>query len=437
MFIEEVNVTRKKYSKNLVNLALLYPNKYQAGVESLAMQILYMLFNREENFYCQRVYSTPPYTSMEEGMKLADFKIICVTLQYENDYFNFIKTLLNSNIEPRSANRVNGPLIIAGGPCATENPLPLSQFIDVFIIGEVEPIFPLLKEAVISYTESGELAAFRNITSAYIPSIMRGEKVRRAWASNLDALPYPTSQVLPSATGLFGKHPIAFGSSFIVEVSRGCTRNCRFCLIGCQSPPYRERSLEKLKNIILEGAAKTSRSRVSLISSAFSDYSSQIELLKFIIDSNIYPIIPSLRADRVSEELISLIKKSGERSVTIAPDTASDRLLEEVNKGLSTRDVLDASEKINRTGLNKIKLYFMYGLPSETVDETLKIIDLVGKISLQGFKKKNITVNLTPFIPKPHTPFQCKAQMPIKELIKREQILLKNLRREGYNVKCY
>ena len=437
MLTKEVNVIHKKYSKKLVNIALLYPNKYQAGIESLAIQILYMLFNRVEEFYCQRVYSQPPYLSMEEGKKLADFKIISVTFQYENDYFNFIKTLLKSGIEPKSVNRVHGPLIIAGGPCVTENPLPISPFIDVFIIGEVEPIFQTLKNAILSYINSGDLDVFKKIPGAYIPSIMKNEFVTRVWAHNLDSLPYPTSQVLPAVTGLFGKHPIAFGSSFMVEISRGCTRNCKFCLIGCQSLPYRERSLGKLKEIILDGLVKTSRKRVSIISSAFSDYSNLLELLKFIVDNKIHVITPSLRADRVTEEAVRLIKESGEQSVTIAPEAASDRLLNYLNKRLTLDDVLKASEKIKLAGLNKIKLYFMYGLPSETIDETLKIKNLVDRISEKGFKKKNITVNLTPFIPKPHTQFQRMPQMSFKELIKRESILLKNLRREGYNVKSY
>ncbi len=437
MSTREVNVIRKKYSRKLVNIALLYPNKYQSGVESLAIQILYMLFNSENEFYCQRFYSSPPYTSMEEGARLSDFKIICVTFQYENDYFNFIKTLLDTGIEPRAANRLNGPLIIAGGPCVTENPLPLTPFIDVFIIGEVEPVFSALKKAILSYIDSKDLEAFKNIPGAFIPSIMKDETVKRAWSPNLDVLPYPTSQVLPAVTGLHGRHPIAFGASFMVEISRGCTRRCNFCLIGCQTPPYRERSLQKLKEIILDGVNKTSRNRISIISSAFSDYSNLLELLKFIVENKIYTVTPSLRADRVTVEVIKLIKESGEQSVTIAPEAASDRLLEYLNKDLTIGDVLTSVEKIKLGGLNKIKLYFMYGLPSETIEEVLKIKDLVDEISSKGFRKKDITVNLTPFIPKPHTPFQRKPQMPFKELIKRENLLLKNLRKTGYNVRSY
>ncbi len=437
MLTKEVNVIRKKYSKKLVNVALLYPNKYQAGVESLAIQILYMLFNSENEFYCQRFYSVPPYTSIEEGSKLSDFKILCVTLQYENDYFNFLKTLLNTGIEPRSANRLNGPLIIAGGPCVTENPLPLTPFIDVFIIGEVEPVFPDLKKAILFYADSGELDVFKNIPGAFIPSIMKGKTVKRVWAPNLDVFPYPTRQVLPVSTGLRGKHPVAFGSSFMVEISRGCTRRCNFCLIGCQTLPHRERSLQKLEEIILEGVRSTFRNRISIISSAFSDYSHLFELLEFIIDNKLYAITPSLRADRITVELIKLIKESGEESVTIAPEAASNRLLDYLNKGLTIEDVLNSVEKIKQGGLNKIKLYFMYGLPSETIEEILKIKDLVDAISLKGFKKKNITVNLTPFTPKPHTPFQRMPQTPFKELVKRETLLLKNLRKTGYNVRSY
>ncbi|WEU39732.1 MAG: B12-binding domain-containing radical SAM protein [Candidatus Odinarchaeum yellowstonii] len=437
MSTKEVNVIRKKYSKRLLNIGLLYPNKYQAGVESLAIQILYMLFNSESEFYCQRFYSNPPYTSMESGARLCDFKILCVTFQYENDYLNFIKTLLDAGIEPRAANRVNGPLIIAGGPCVVENPLPLTPFIDVFIIGEVEPVFPALKNAILSYISSKDLGVFKSIPGAFIPSIKEGETVRRVWAANLDDLPYPICQVLPAATGLHGHHPVAFGSSFLVEISRGCTRRCNFCLIGCQTPPYRERSLQRLEEIILNGVNKTLRNRISIISSVFSDYSNILELLKFIVDHRIYAITPSLRADSITVEIVKLIGASGEQSITIAPEAASDRLLEYLNKKLTVEDVLNAAEKIKLGGLNKMKLYFMYGLPSEEIEDTLKIKDLVDDISLKGFKKKDITVNLTPFIPKPHTPFQRMPQTPFKELVKRESLLVKNLRRAGYNVRSY
>lgn len=435
--ILEVNVVHKKYEKGQVKVALLYPNKYPAGIESLAMQILYMLFNLERNFICQRVYVSPSYSAVETGMKLTDFHVICVTLQYENDYFNLINALRQSNINPRSDERGLKPLIIGGGPCVTENPLPLSPFIDIFFIGEVEPIFQMLKEAIETYVKSGRIDSFSKIPGVYIPRTMLGKQVYKVWVRNLDQIPYPTGQVLPTITGIFRGHPPGFGAGLLLEVSRGCPRKCSFCLIGCQNLPYRERSLTVLEEIIKKGLIKTSRKRVSIIASAFSDYSSKEELLSYMVDHDIFPVLPSIRADSISEDIIRLIRKAGEKGMTLAPETASDRLQGVINKGISLNHVLDATKKIIRGGIKKIKLYFMYGLPSETLQETLNIIDMVNSIASQGFRKKDITVNLTPFVPKPHTPMQSEPQMPLKELLTREKLLLKELSMHGYNVKSY
>ena len=245
--LQEINLVKKKYFKGQIKIAVLYPNKYQAGIGSLAIQILYMFFNSESDFLCERVYHSVYPNSIESGRELKDFDIIAVTFQYENDYFNFIEMLLKAGINVNSKDRKNKPLIIAGGPCVTENPAPLSSFIDVFIIGEIEPIIDKLILSLKLFIKNNNLDIFKEIAGIYIPKIMDKNIINKNWVKKLDEIPYPIEQVLPITDEVNKKHPLAFGSSFLVEVSRGCFRGCNFCLIGCQNLPYRERSLAMLK----------------------------------------------------------------------------------------------------------------------------------------------------------------------------------------------
>jgi radical SAM superfamily enzyme YgiQ (UPF0313 family) len=433
----EINFFRKKYSTNQINLATLYPNKYQAGIESLAIQILYMYFNNEADFFCERVYFSHKPKSIETGRNLKDFDVIAVTFQYEVDYLNFIDILLKSEIKPLTKERNKKPLIIAGGPCVTENPVPLIPFIDVFVIGELESIFNNLVSAIRSFKITNSLDGFLEINGVFVPELMERKEITKNYVKDLNIIPYPIKQVLPVIDEEDKKHPIAFGSGFLMEISRGCYRNCNFCLIGCQNLPYRERSIDLIENLILEGIELNQRKRVSFIGSAFSDYSKLHYLLEFIVDSGFFPVIPSLRADKIDNEIVALLSQAGEKTITLAPETASDRLHTLINKNLNSKQIIDAADAIIKNGVDKLKLYFIFGLPSESIEETMEIVKLVNGISKLGYKKSNISISLTPFIPKPHTTFQFKGQLPLADLLKRAKILQKELSNSGFNVNIY
>ncbi|MHA1408960.1 MAG: B12-binding domain-containing radical SAM protein [Candidatus Odinarchaeia archaeon] len=434
---KEINRVIKKYSKGQLRVAAVYPNRYPAGINSLAIQILYTFFNEQQNIVCERVYYSKKPTSIETSCPLNKFDVIAVTFQYEVDYFNFIEMLLKSEVSVFSKKRSLKPLIIAGGPCITENPTPLSEFIDIFVIGEIEPIFSKLVDALIAFKKERKISYFENIPGLYIPTLMENKVITKNWVKQLDEVPYPVKQVLPVLNEKTMKHSPAFVSSYLVEVSRGCFHQCNFCLIGCQNLPYRERSLDNLKQIITLGAELNNMRRVSLIGSAFSDYSKLEDLLKFIINNSIYPIIPSLRPDKINESLIKLLKRSGENTVTLAPETASERLQKIINKNLDITEVINTCKTIYDAGMDRVKLYFIIGLPTEELSETLQIIDIIKEISKIGFKKRNISVSITPFVPKPHTRFQFEKQLPLEELLSRSKMLVTSLKKSGFDVNIY
>ncbi|MHA1754810.1 MAG: B12-binding domain-containing radical SAM protein [Candidatus Odinarchaeia archaeon] len=435
-YLSEINTVIKKYAKNQIKVALIYPNKYQIGINSLAIQILYYLFNSQPDVFCERLYLTDKLKSLETGKHLNSFDVIAVTFQYETDYFNFLKILKKANIPLLREERKMRPLIIAGGPCVTENPVPLSKFIDIFIIGEIEPIFNDLMDMIRSVISASFFDLKPNV-GFYIPKINEDKSVFKSWVRDLNSVEYPIKQVLPIGELKKLRHPIAFGSSFLMEISRGCPHLCSFCLIGWQTLPYRERSINKIEEIIEENLKLNKIKRVSFIASAFSDYSSLIELLQLTLDKQIYPIFPSLRVDKLTDEIIRLIKKTGEETITLAPETATDRLHKLINKNLSMEQILNSLSILRNSNIKRLKLYFMFGLPSETIEETMEIVNLIKKIKKMNFRKSNISITLTPFIPKPHTVFQFEEQLPLNELLNRGKLLFKELCKVVFEVKVY
>lgn len=262
--MNELNVFRKDFKKIQLKVALCYPNLYQVGIASFAVQLLYSLFNSFENIQCERFYYTPKTTpiSIESGQPLQNFDIICFTLQYELDYPNMLEMLSLADIPPRSEER-KFPLVIAGGPCVLENPLPLVQFIDIFVLGDLEPILDQLITYLIDFKKGSKtLQDFRDIPGLFIPRFYDNEIIPKLVASDLDRCFHPTAQLISEDS--------PFGKSLFLEVSRGCSRGCRFCLIGYQGLPFRFRALSTLKQIILDGITNSKVDKISLIGNSLS-----------------------------------------------------------------------------------------------------------------------------------------------------------------------
>ncbi len=406
--IPESNVIRKNWSRVDLKIALCYPNVYRAGMTGLPIRLLYALLNSRDDVACERFFiptRNEGLVSLESQRPLKDFDIIAFSLQYEEDYINVLRMLLESEIPVRREDRYGkGPLIIAGGPCATENPEPLADYIDLFVIGEVEPILDELIERIKELENpTRRIEEFADLNGIYIPKIHNSP--RRVWIRNLDDAPHPLAQQVPLVDSR-SPYMTIFGRTLAVEVARGCNRGCKFCLIGCISRPKRERSLKRLEEIIEEGMRYTPAEKVSLIGAGLSDYSRLEELCEYIVSQGWKISIPSLRPDRITERLAKAISKGKQRTVAIAPEAGTQRLRDLISKGLNEEQIIDAARTLLECGIKRIKLYFIIGLPSETHYDVKAIASLSKKVAELGYGKKSVHISINPLIPKPHTPFQ-------------------------------
>jgi radical SAM superfamily enzyme YgiQ (UPF0313 family) len=357
---------------------------------------------------------------------LRDFDIIAFSLSFENDYPAILSILKLAAIPFTSAERKNRyPLIIAGGICAFFNPEPLAEFIDLFVIGEAEEVLPQLMEGYQNYRTSSVsredlLTSLSRKRGIYVPQLYEvtynpsgtiksfspkdtaPPTVQRQYTKQLD--PFPASSVITTPE-------TEFADMFLMEVTRGCAHRCNFCSIGCVYTPYRTRSLERLKETATEGL--NNRSKIGLIGATLADYPHINDLCKFIIENGGKFSATSMRVDLLDEELIKLMKHSGHQTITLAPETGSERLRNVIGKNLSNEQIITTVNMVAQYQFRFLKLYFLIGLPTEEPEDIDQLIDLIK--SIQHHTRKShprsrpleaITLSINPFIPKPATPFQ-------------------------------
>ncbi len=422
----ELNVVKKDWRRVSLRMALCYPSEYRVGMSGLTIPLLYWLFNSHPLVACERVFhrvGQEAPKSLESGQSLRRFDVVAFTLQYEEDYVNVVSALKQAKIPPRRRHREGGeyPLIIAGGPCAAENPLPLSEFVDAFVIGEVEPIRDELVDALINRSLE-ELASVKGV---YVPGLDR-ERISRVYVKRLDDAPFPTSQLIVKAPHGHKLAPV-FDASFKVEVSRGCPRSCRFCLIKRVGAPFRLRSLEKLVELIDEGVELTRVGAVSLIGAAVGDYPKLLDLIEYVVSKGLRLTIPSIRADAITEELAKLLSKGGERVLTIAPETGSEALREALGKDISDEELWTALKAAKEAGFHGVKMYFMVGVPGETSADVDAIVELARKAAQLFGLRESVRISVAPLVPKPHTPLENYNPPPLHELRSRMDQLRKAL----------
>lgn len=411
-------------------VALVFPNTYYLGMSSLAVHALYNLWNARDDVVCERIFTgMTPAVSVESGAPADYFPVIAITLSYEMDYFNVVSFLRASGIPLLAAHRdETHPLVIAGGPAISANPEPLAPILDASFIGEVEPVFESLTDALrlVAAGRDAALDALSKINGLYCPGTQLQSRdsrtVTRQWLQDLDR--FPTHSVLRTPH-------TEFSEMGLVEIARGCRRGCRFCLAGYTFRPPRQRSVE---NILAQaGRLLKDGERLGLVSAAVSDYT-DIDLLVAglrALDARIS--VSSLRVDSVTEPLVQALAQSGTRTLTIAPEAGSERLRKAINKQQTEDDILRCVDLARRFGLGQLKLYFMLGLPTENEADVKALVDLA--LACAGRFDRKVAVSITPFVPKAHTPYQRMAQTPAKVVARRLSYVERELRRKGIAVK--
>jgi radical SAM superfamily enzyme YgiQ (UPF0313 family) len=428
--VPELNVIKKDWRKADLKIGLCYPNVYRAGMTGLTVRLLYALFNAREDVVCERFFVPTlrePWTSLESNQSLRRFDVAAFTLQYEEDYLNVMRMLMSSGIPPRRDNRTTEhPLVIAGGPCATSNPEPLADYVDLFVIGEAEPILDSLVEELKACKQPHRhIDGFADIPGVYVPEI--SNPTRRVWVRNLDDALHSVAQQVPLG-GHGSPYMTVFGPSLDVEVSRGCGRRCRFCLLRHISLPKRERSLGRVEEIVEEGVKWTPVGKVSLIGASLFNYSRLEDACEFIVSHGHNLSIASISPESVTERLAKLLAKGNQRNVTVAPDAASPRMRDVICKEMDEEKLLDAAHVLLSQGINRLKLYFIVGLPGETVEDVKAIADLAKMVADAGYGLKAVHLSINPLIPKPHTPFQWEKAPPVKYVRESLSLLRKLLR---------
>ena len=450
----EVNAVMKDKDQVDIRFAMCFPDVYEIGMSHLGIQILYDMFNRREDTWCERVYSPwpdlhkvlkekqIPLFALESQDPVKKFDFLGITIQYEMCYTNILQILDLSGIPLSAEDRtMDDPFVIGGGPC-TYNPEPLAEFFDLFYIGEGETQYFALLDLYKEWKNSGKsrqdfLKAAVQIPGIYAPSLYEvtyaedgtiakmkpicpeaPEKVKKQIVMDVTNTFYPEKPVVP--------YMKATQDRVVLEIQRGCIRGCRFCQAGMLYRPTRERDLEMLKKSAYAMLKNTGYEEISLSSLSSSDYSQLGELVNFLIDEfgskGINISLPSLRIDAFSLDVMSKVQDIRKSSLTFAPEAGSQRLRDVINKGLTEEVILDGAGQAFEGGWSRVKLYFMLGQPTETEEDMKGIAWLAEKISERYYEvpkeqrngKCQIVVSTSFFVPKPFTPFQW-AQMCTKE----------------------
>jgi radical SAM superfamily enzyme YgiQ (UPF0313 family) len=417
-------------------IALIYPNSYYVGMSNLGIHAIYKLLNNYGDVVCERVFwekgqNTAP-ASLESGRPLSDFAALAFSVTYELDYFNVVQVLRTSGISLYATERnERHPLIIAGGPCITANPMPLAPFFDCLCIGEAEailpPMLPVLSENI-SGNRQELLQALSTLPGVYVPGYSNNKPIARQWVKNLDDFPV-TSAVLTPDTEL--------GNLYLIEVERGCGWGCRFCLVSNAFRPARYRSLDRLLTEAETGLGY--RKRLGLVGPAVTDHPDIEELVTRLRRMGAELSISSLRIKPFSPAVLAALARGGARTITLAPEAGSERLRRLIAKGISESDILDAVGVVAGQGIRRLKLYFMIGLPSENdedIDEIIRLTLACKSILDKQSVGSRITLTISPFVPKAGTPFQWLPMAPLVVLERHLSFLKNQLQPKGISVKA-
>ncbi len=454
---QEVNSTYKDLDPTMLHLALAFPDLYELGMSNYGFLLLYQLLNREPDFYCERAFTPAadfaknlkrkkhPLFTLETSTPLKDLDLLGFSISYEMAYTNVLMMLELAGIPAAAADRDEQyPLLIAGGPSMV-NPEPVAQLFDLILVGDGEEAFVEIGKTVLAGKKSGLnrpelLRRLAEIEGVYIPAFFQAEisagrvfvkplhddykSIRRRVFTDLDEIPLPVNPPVPLIQAVHDR--------LALEISRGCSRGCRFCQAGMIYRPVRELPPEKIKAGVIAGAKATGMDEISLLSLSVGDYSELLKLVSGIrADCPAMNLsLPSVRAGILNDELLTALKKSRQGGFTIAPEAGTQRLRDVINKGLTETEILETIANLFAGGWDLIKLYFMIGLPGETDADIEGIVELCGKALRQAqSKRQRLNVSLSTFVPKPHTPFQWETQIDLAETQRRQEIIRQGLKK--------
>ena len=442
-----------------ISVALVYPNTYAVGMSNLGFQTIYRHLNAIPDVVCERVFvpdaedademrrsATPPF-SLESRRPLTDFHLVGFSVTYEGDYINVLRLLAMAGIPLRAAaRRAHDPLVLMGGVCAFSNPEPIAPFMDFVAVGEGEE---LVVELIAAYREGYRdreafLTLLTTLDGIYVPErydAAYGADGTLAAVAARDGAPEVVVKrrlrnVNAFETVAAVKTPHAeYGHMALLEVGKGCGRGCRFCLEGQVYRPVRHRSVEALRETVARMAASGER-RVGLVGACVSDYPWLGELLKIIEENGLELSISSLRADSLTEDLVTALARGGHRTLTMAPEAGTERLRWAVRKPISDAQLMTACDLVRSHGLPNLKTYFMIGQPTETSEDVEAIVDLAGRmlerlrvLDASGRPFGRLTLSVSSFVPKPWTPFQWAPFDGAESLQAKLEIIKRGVRR--------
>ncbi len=465
----EINMVKKNPDEVDIRFCMCFPDVYEIGMSHLGIQILYDLFNKREDTYCERVYSPwmdldkilrekkIPLFALESQQPVKNFDFLGITLQYEMCYTNILQILELSQIPVYAKDRDDdSPIVIGGGPCSY-NPEPLSDFFDIFYIGEGETVYYKFLDLYKSmrkngYSRKAFLKEAAKIEGLYVPSLYKvtynedmliesftpmyndiPEKIIKQVATDLEEY-YPKKPLVPYIK--------VTQDRAVLEIMRGCIRGCRFCQAGMIYRPLRERELDYLKHTAYDMLSSTGHEEISLSSLSSSDCTNIKDIVYYLIDEfkdkKVNISLPSLRIDAFSLDVMSKVQDIRKSSLTFAPEAGSQRMRDVINKGLTKEIILDGAMQAFNGGWNRVKLYFMLGLPMEEFDDIEEIAKLANEIASAYYTipkeercgKVNIVVSTSLFVPKPFTPFQWASMNKAEEFTDKKNFLLGKIREQ-------